>query len=188
MKLKHILFAIAGIAIIIVLGKLFGSKPTVEPLKNRLEKTEVNKELDEVKINWRYRIQEDKMTSDTTYIAYVEANEKLNFDFPYNGGSTVTLTIRKKGNETDVILRVSKGQFIPTVTGGLVRVRFGKDKARKYPTSMSSDYSSDVIFINNEREFVNNLKSHETVIIETEFYQEGLKQVEFDIDGMRWEH
>lgn len=187
MKPKYILFAIAGIALIIVLGKNFGSSYTEIPIEKRTKQVQIKEEPILVR-NWHYRSEEDKITSDTVYHAYVEANEKLYFDFPYKGGSTLTLMLREKNNETDIILRVSKGQFIPSVTGGFVTVRFGKDKAKKYPTSMSSDYSSDVIFINNEREFVKNLKSHETVVIETEFYQEGLKQIEFNIDGLTWEH
>lgn len=185
MKLKYILFAIIGIALIIVIGKTFA--PEHKPIENRSRKS-VKKEVPELKRNWHYRDEVDKMTSDTIFSAYVEATEKLNFDFPYDGGSTVVLSIRKKDNNTDVILRVSKGQFIPNVTGGSVRVRFDKDQATKYPTSMSSDYSSDVLFIGNEREFVNNLKTHDAMIIEAEFYQEGLVPIEFNIKGLYWEH
>lgn len=187
MKLKYILLAIAGIALIIVLGKNFGSSYTEIPIEKRPKAERVEEEPVLIR-NWHYRSEEDKITSDTVYHAYVEANEKLYFEFPYDGGSVVTLMIREKNNDADIILRVSKGQFIPNITGGSLMVRFGKDKAKKYPTSMSSDYSSDVIFINNEREFVKNLKTHETVIIETEFYQAGLKQIEFNIDGLKWDH
>ncbi len=76
-------------------------------------------------------------------MASVDATEKLNFAFPYDGGSKVTLMIRKKSNDTNVILSVNKGQFIPNISGGSVLIRFGKEPAKKYPTAMSSDYSSD---------------------------------------------
>ena len=45
---------------------------------------------------WTYSEDEDKMTSKKTYYASIEAHESLEFDFPYNGGCTATLYVRKR--------------------------------------------------------------------------------------------
>lgn len=190
---KYILAFIVLVVLIIALGKMFGEKHEPYVRSEKIPKTVVARPAVGVqpvkdKNNWRYKESEDKMTSKKVYSAVVTANELLNFDFPYNGGSTATLTLRYKDGETNVMLQVDKGQFISNVNGNNVRVRFGSSKAKRYSTSMSSDYAHDLIFIGNETDFVRNVKKNERVIIETEFYNEGVRQIEFDIRNLKWNH
>src|SRR4051812_22273331 len=50
---------------------------------------------------WNYSEEEDKMTSHKINYAYVEANDLLDLKFPYNGGVTAKLYIRRKRNNTN---------------------------------------------------------------------------------------
>ena len=136
--------------------------------------------------NWRYQVEEDKMTSKKTYLAYTQAKELLEFDFPYNGGSVATLILRKKRGLTNVCIKVSKGQFYGTYDDKKVRVRFDKLSPTYNSYSEASDGSSDIIFLDNERPFIAKIKKHKTLLIEAEFYQAGLKQMEFDISNLKW--
>lgn len=36
----------------------------------------------------------------------------IDFDFPYNGGSKLILTLRKRGSEVDVMVSITKGQIL----------------------------------------------------------------------------
>jgi hypothetical protein len=141
--------------------------------------------IEKPKTNWIYSEDEDKMTNKMTKYAIITADEELQFKFPYDGGSTATLQLRKKGG-LDIILSVSKGQFTNSYSGGSVRVKFGDSPAKSYSISSSSSGSSDLIFINQTKDFVSRLKSANKIIIEAEFYQEGNKLITFQTAGFDW--
>lgn len=45
----------------------------------------------------------------------------------------------------------------------------------------------DVIFLNNSKKFINNLKKSKKVMIEATFFDAGSKVIEFDVEGLKWE-
>lgn len=138
---------------------------------------------------WAYSEDEDKMTSKKTYYAGIEANETLQFDFPYNGGCTATLYVRKKGGKTDVFVQLSKAQLIiDSYDGSNFRVRFDNKPATTYTFTEASDHSSDVAFLQTTSRFIKNLKNSKKVTIEMEFYKEGYRAIEFNVDGFKWNH
>jgi len=135
---------------------------------------------------WTYHVSEDKMTSKQVRYASVSAPDKLMFEFPYNGGSTATLTLRKKSGATDIYMNISEGQFNNTYEGGFVRIRFDKNSPRRYSFSPAADGSSDVIFLDATADLVKRLKKAKKIIIEAEFYNEGTRQIEFDVKELNW--
>lgn len=137
--------------------------------------------------SWSYQESEDKMTSKKILFASVNANDELQFEFPYDGGSIATFTIRKKNGSTDIYLHVSKGQFNNTFEGGQVKMRFDSNPAKRYSFSGASDGSSDIIFINSAKEIINKLKNSSKMLIEVEFYNEGNRQIEFDVGQLKWD-
>jgi hypothetical protein len=137
---------------------------------------------------WSFSSERDKMTDDTIFYAEVSAKKKLQFASPYNGGVNAKLTIRKD-SETDIYLSIEKGIFIMSSNGGnKIKCRFDKDAPRDFGVSPSSDHSTDILFISDPATFISKIKKHKTLIIEAEFYQEGFKQMEFDITGFKWSH
>lgn len=144
-----------------------------------------------LKANWVYSEQVDEMTDAITYFAEIEANEELDFSFPYNGGTTVWLILRKRSSGTSVILSIpkAKGQFIPNVMGDRsVLVRFDDKPAEKYTYSNTSDYSPETIFIMNAEKFIKNLKASQSTIVRCEFFNEGTRTIKFDTGGLEWNH
>lgn len=137
--------------------------------------------------SWTYYEKEDKMTLEKVKYAAIYANDLLEFEFPYNGGSVAGLTLRKRGKSLDLFLQVTKGQFNGTFDGGQVRIRFDDNPPKKYSFSGASDASSDIIFLDSEKEIVNQIKKSKKMIIEVEFYQNGLRQIEFNVGGLKWE-
>lgn len=152
--------------------------------KQNLVETELPKE--EV-TKWQFQEDVDKMTSKTVKYASIDANEELEFNFPYNGGSIATLNIRKKDGGNDIYLQVSKGQFNGTFDGGQIRIKFDDEQPKKFSFVAPSDGSADMIFINSEKAIISKLKNTKKIIIETEFFNEGNRQIEFDVAGFKWE-
>lgn len=138
--------------------------------------------------NWSYLEDTDKMTSKSVYHAQVNAREELEFKFPYQGGAVASIYLRNRDNKSDAIFMISKGQFTGSFQGQAIRVRFDEEKPFTFNCSPSSDGDSKVLFIDNTKGFITKLKSAKKVIVEAEFYNEGLRQMEFAVDGLKWEH
>ena len=134
---------------------------------------------------WVYHESEDEMTSKKKKYASIDANELLHFDFPYAGGSTATLTLRK-GGPNDAFIRVSKGQFNSTVNGAKVRVRFDNNAPQTFSMSEAADYSSDILFFDNPQRLIAGLKKAKTAKIQATFFNEGDHIMEFDVAGLKW--
>lgn len=137
---------------------------------------------------WSYRDQEDKMGSPMKF-ASLDSKDILEFGFPYDGGSTSRLTLRKTPSGTDIMYFISKGQIVSVnpVNGGNVRVRFDDEKPMTVSAEGSSDYSNDVIFLGSTNKIIQKLKNSKRMVIEVEFYNEGKRQVEFDVSGLTWD-
>lgn len=139
---------------------------------------------------WVYSEKEDKMEGGKKYFAEVTATEKLKFEFPYDGGSTATLALRNAEGKNSIMLSVSKGQYNSDITGenNSLKMKFDDEKPMTVSYGIPSDGSSDLIFINSEAEIINKLKAAKKVLIEVEFYNEGNRQIEFIVDGLKWDH
>lgn len=139
--------------------------------------------------SWQYSEDEDKMTSKTTYFAQVKAKELLLFGSPYDGGSIATLVLRNKGRVNNVYFSVSKGQMLTrTYESTSYRIRFDDKPMKRYSFTAPSDGSSNLAFIDEANAFIAKAKKSKKVIIEIEFYQEGLRAIEFDVSNLNWPH
>jgi hypothetical protein len=137
--------------------------------------------------NWQYDSVTDKMTSKQKIFANTVSTNILQFDFPYDGGSTANILLRKQNKKTEVLITISKGQFNTSIIDGAsVKVRFDDDPAQNYYVTGPSDGSYDVIFINATSKFINRLKTSSTVKIEAEFFQSGFRVMEFNTSGLKW--
>jgi hypothetical protein len=138
---------------------------------------------------WTYLADTDKMTSKLTYQASVNSLNKINFDAPYDGGSTASVIIRNKAGKNEVMLSIDKGQFICDVSDGCaINIRFDNDPAIKFVGSEPSDGSSTLLFIEAPKKFIADVKKAKKMIVQAEFYQSGLKDMEFNVDGLKWDH
>lgn len=143
------------------------------------------------KTKWEYGEAVDEMTDAKTYVAQIEAEEELEFDFPYDGGTPVYITLRSANGRTDVKVWVpkNKGQFNPDIMGGSsLMARFDEKPAEKYYYVAPSDYSTEAIFIKNADKFIENLKAAQKTIVQCEFFNEGTRTITFDTRGLVWEH
>lgn len=139
--------------------------------------------------SWRYFEEVDEMTDKTAYFASVTSDDAAYFDFPYDGGSYLTLTVRKSpkfGN--DVYIRISKGQFKTDYDGTTIKVRFDDEPQFSVSCNEASDGSSDLLFLTGFNKLVGKLKNHKTMRINAEFYQEGNHTFTFDIENFEWTH
>jgi len=141
---------------------------------------------EQVPIHWHYDEQRDEMRGTVRKYAWANADEQLQFAFPYGGGSTPSIRLRKSGRGTEVLLDVSKGQFMCFIDGCWVYVKFDGGAVTRYSAVPPSDGTSNVLFLDPAAQFVKKLKKANHVTIEAEFYQEGKRQMTFDVAGLDW--
>lgn len=160
--------------------------PVVETKKPGLNAPVYDPPVDNDYIKWDYSESSDRMTGKTRKYAKIDCDDKINFDFPYNGGSTFALTIRKSGSKNEILLSCDKCQFLHSYSGdNYVQVKFDNGSPESYSFVNASDGSSDVIFIESSKRFINKLKKSNHLLIRAEFYQ-ATKDIDFSVKGLDW--
>jgi hypothetical protein len=137
---------------------------------------------------WQYTYSIDKMTSDTIFNACAGANEKLDFKFPYNGGSTATLIVYFSNGFNDLALAVSKGQFDLDFGVQNVRIRFDNEKPLTVKCQQPVDRSSQLLIFSNTDTLISELRKAKKILVEATFYREGTRIMEFDAGELVWKH
>jgi hypothetical protein len=137
---------------------------------------------------WQYSYSIDRMTSDTEFAAEATSKDKLDFEFPYNGGSTATLYVIFKDHANYLGLKVSKGSF--SFEDGIqnLRIRFDSEKAFTVKSGKLMDGGLNALGFYSADSLISKLKKSEKVLIEAAFYREGTRIMEFDAGKLVWRH
>lgn len=138
-------------------------------------------------VTWDYINTFDQVRGGTIYHASVDSQNSAYFDFPYQGGSTLSMTVRKHpAYGDDVIFKISKGQFVCHTDDCTGTINFGAG-AEAISLSEPDDNSSDTLFVTNGNYVIDRLKKAKRVIVELPFYQEGNRQFIFEMKtGLSW--
>lgn len=145
---------------------------------------------EEVKSNWRYEEKTDEMTDQKIYFATCVSTNKEEFEFPYNGGSTLSIIIRNTGNQNEVIFYLSKGIMNASMGMGneYIQIRFDNAKAEKYVYASSANGSLEYAFPSHSQDIINKLKSAKTVKVEVPVFNTARTIFNFNTEGLIWEH
>ena len=122
----------------------------------------------------------------TGYKAFTVSPTVLNFPFPYDGGSTATLTLRRRSGETHVYIDVSKGQFNRSFQGGTARVRFDNRPAVSYPLVAAANGRANILFFANEQSLIDQLRQARTMVITVEFAGQDTRAIRFGTANLQW--
>lgn len=67
-------------------------------------------------------------------------------------------------------------------------VKFDNDPIERYECMNAADGSANIIFLRQPGRFLRKLKHSERVVMEAEFFHEGLRQITFHTSGLNWEN
>lgn len=190
--IKIILFGLLVFVIIIgIAGALMADDASdLESKKEVAEKVEVEavEAPKEPVYLWDYSESTDEMDGKTDYFAQIASDNTVDFEFPYNGGSTGFLTIRNKDGKNDVYFQVNKGQFLTSYSNtDYLRIKFDDADLEKYSFSGAADGSSDVVFPDNSAKLISKLKKAKSIKIEAPFYEAGRQIFNFNTEGLVWD-
>jgi len=149
--------------------------------------TNATAEVPTAPTGWAYDTSDDELRGEKIYRASMESSNSVSFDFPYNGGSTLRMTVRRHPEYgQDVIFVISKGQFTCGVDDCAGTINFGSG-AESIALVEPSDNASDTLFAANADYVIGQLKKSKKVIVELPFYQEGNRQFTFDTPAkLKW--
>lgn len=135
---------------------------------------------------WQYRESRDEMRGTVTKAATIDATNTIQLDFPYEGDTSLELMLRKQQGEFNIVFIASQGQLTGcnSYSGGSFAAKFDDGAVQNFSCVGSADGSSEVMFVQNESRFLNQLKTAKKLMIETEFFQAGNRQFTFEVAGL----
>lgn len=132
---------------------------------------------------WQYDEFEDEMTSEKAFVAKIQSSDIAHFEFPYQGGSTLTLNIRKNGKELDAYIQISKGQINTDYQNPTVTFRFDEEPPVEFEVVETTDNDNTMRFIVKAPKLIEKLSKCTTFKIKCEFYTEGSHVFNFKNDN-----
>lgn len=139
----------------------------------------------EGKNGWQYRDSLDKMTDEKMSIASIQSDNKVEFSFPYQGGSQMNIVIRKRGERSaEAFILISKGQFSASEYSGTdkIEVRTDLQEPKVFKTIDPNDNSFDCLFIDNAADFLDYIYNAKVIKIRATFHDEGNRLFSFTSD------
>ena len=136
-------------------------------------------------VTWDITSNQDAMTDSKNIWAEIKSNNYICQDFPYDGLTYATITVRyMKKYGYDVLIQITKGQIDGRKYYGtdFLTARFDDSSPKKYYFNESADGSSDVVFLRNKTDFINRCKKSKDIKIDIPIYQSGRPVFTFHVD------
>ncbi len=190
-NMKKIILAIVGVSFLVLCINMCNSITTSNGTYLDSDTAVIdtalygNTPIEVEKKTWSLQTKQDEMDDSKSYWYSLQSDNYANFDFPYEGDSYLTITVRwMKKYGYDVLLEITDGQMVGDEYNGTnyVRVRFDGGKVQKFYYNEPNDGSSNLVFLRNAQKFIEKCKNAKDIIIEQEFYQEGVHQFKFHVD------
>jgi hypothetical protein len=140
------------------------------------------------KLGWNYRTDTDKMTSEISRYAYVEAKDKI--IFKNNDEAYVYLVVLSIDSVNRLIFEVSQGELEENYNHVQLRLRFDEDTAKYYSFFSASNGKKNLCYVNRStaNKLIARLKKAKRLLIEAEYPGEESKISEFDVSGLKWNY
>jgi len=130
---------------------------------------------------WELETVQDAMTGKQKKIARLVSTNTLSLEFPYQGDNKARLMVRQHPSYgTDVMVSVDKGQMICNTSRCSAFIKFDDQKPILFSGSEPSDLSSKAMFINDSKRFIEMAKKSTKILIQIDFYKNGLQTLEFE--------
>jgi hypothetical protein len=192
---KFLLWAIGiflAFIVCVAVWNAYQAKQTEDVLKNIMEAGQSEAEIHQQALksagaHWKVNHPTDEMTDKAFVVASVTSINEVDFDFPYDGGSLLTMYVREKDNNTDVFFRISKGQFVCNEYSGtdVITIRFDDEAPQKFKASESSTNDSSILFVarsSDAKKIIQKCKTAKTMKVQLNFYSEGARIFNFEVE------
>jgi len=124
----------------------------------------------------------DEITNDKVVLTCQTSSNKLDFAFPYEGGSIGKICIKKsKTDGLEIFLRITKGQILcSSYFTCALQARFDDKPPIRLSGSGTESLRTDMMFLNPAARIANELRRSKVFKIGVTFFQSGTQVLEFD--------
>lgn len=137
-----------------------------------------------VKSSWDLVQHKDEMSGNFVNLARVRSTNTISLGWPYQGAQKGSLTVRKHPRwGTNVYFEVERGQLLCRYDRCSITVKFDDAAPKKVSAVEPEDNNSTLLFIQNETNFINQLRKSKRVVIEFGMFQQGSQTLVFDTNG-----
>ncbi len=187
-KKKKVWPWIMGIIVLIgLIGTFLDDKKTDAPAEEvKSEKNNTAEPIEPSGSTWAYSEDEDKMNSVKRKYATIESSNFVDMKFPYDGEIRMSLIIRNMGKGDEVVLSVTKGQFIGGMGNEPLQLKFDDENPMNVYYNGSADGSSNYAFLQKSTTIIKKLLTSKKLMVESTFYNNGQKIFNFDIPPLTW--
>jgi hypothetical protein len=137
---------------------------------------------------WSYHIKEDKMRGVETRFALLKADNVITLDFPYGEQQGYIIVRKSSRSGFDLSVGVPSGQILcSSFEESFISAKFDDGGIERFRCTDSSDGTSDMVFLIDDKQFLQKLKKSKKLIVEAGFFQNGVQQMTFDTANLEWE-
>ena len=186
---KWILIILGVPCLIGVLSGIFGGNSTEKNDSDSRDSQQVITDKSVQKENnpvtWDINVEKDEMTDSKNIWAAIKSDNYIEQEFPYQGLTYSTITVRyMKKYGYDVLLTIDRGQIVGNSINGsnYVTVQFDGGTPKKYTFNDPEDGSTETVFLNNQKDFMERCKKSKEIKIEMPLYQAGRPVFVFHVD------
>ncbi|MDM1764573.1 MULTISPECIES: hypothetical protein [unclassified Acinetobacter] len=133
---------------------------------------------------WRPVVSKDEMRNTESKWLALRSENNADLDFPYDGNNKLQLDILdSKTNDPRIFLTIDKGQYACEEYGCFSAVKFGNSPIQYLTFKEYDTQGGDgtiLIFSENSKVFLENIRRFNSIIIELPFYSNGTRQFKFD--------
>lgn len=187
--------AVAAVGILIAIGCSVLFKKQLDVAQARVEQKRAaaatqqsaprSESLPSVAGNWVYSTKIDEMRGESSYTAQARTAEPLPLRFPYEGShGVIILRISPKYGQ-DAIIGVDRGQIL-CHDGCTLNLKFDDGPIEKWGFTEAAGGSSDIVFANQYKKFVDRVLVSKKLMVEAEFFDQGTLVMKFDVTGLKW--
>ena len=135
---------------------------------------------------WTLTTSKDDLTDKEFQVSTLQSKNTVNLKFPYSGEQRGTLTLRKHGEETDVMFSIARGQLFPTslpLGTGTASVRID-DVMIQSPIAPTTGMKTETMFLT-DKQLPDLIMKGRELRIEVELFQESNQVFVFDLTSGR---
>jgi hypothetical protein len=172
------LFLLCAIGILLIIGFIGEMLETAKQANGNAPETTRAPEA-APKESWNYGQTTDQMTGKVTQWACLDSEDQLQFGFPYEGGTTGTICLRK-GRQLDAYFKIDKGQIVCGVEGCEASLKVDGAEPITLSGSESSDGDPKFVFFDSYSHVLAIAKKAKQIKVEALYYQEGRQTLTFE--------
>jgi len=131
--------------------------------------------------NWTYGERVQEMSGKPETWAELRSASSLNLRAPYDGPNFATLNIRRSASRLIVWIEIEKGQFVCSVSGCQIEVRFDDKPPSRFNVQGPADYNSRILVLLDGKRFVTEAsKTNATIRVAATMHREGAPVMMFE--------